>query len=192
MLTDAAMLVSRNVSRTELPVEPVTVEELRVHLRLQTKAHDEHLRELITASRQWIEDAMLWRLLLRQVVVEKFDRFAGEMELRWPAASITSVAYLDPDGDTQTVAATVYELATNHSVSYIRLKYNQYWPTDVRAHEDAVTITYPAGYGSGSSYVPMAIRRALLLHAGGLFRPMDAAPDSVDALLSVYAIHRVL
>lgn len=192
MLTDAAMLVSRNISRTEISTEPVTVEELRTHLRMDTKEHDEHLRELITASRQWIEDVALWRLLLKQVVVEKFDNFAEEMELRWPTASVTSVAYTDTDGDSQTVADTVYELATVHGVNYIRLKHDQTWPTDVRSHEDVVTVTYSAGYGSGSSDVPTAIRRAILLHAGGLFRPVDAAPDTVNALLSMFAIHRVL
>ncbi len=193
MLTNDAMLVSRDVSRTEVSAEPVTVEELRTHLRELTKEHDNHLGELITAARQWAEETALWRLLLNQTVVEKFDRFAGEMELRWPTvSSVTSVAYTDTDGDSQTIAATVYELATNHGTNYIRLKYDQVWPTDARVHESVITVTYVAGYGSSASDVPTSIRRAILLYAGGLFRPADARQDIVDALLASYAIQRVL
>lgn len=193
MLTDEVMLVSRNVSRTELSTEPVTVEELRVHTRQDTKQHDEHFRELITAARQWTEESALWRLLLSQTVVEKFDRFAREMELRWPTvSSLTSVVYDDQDGDSQTVAATVYELGTNHGTNYIHQKYNQYWPNDVRVHIEAITVTYVAGYGSSSSDVPTSIRRAILLYAGGLFNPADASQETVDALLASFAIQRVL
>jgi len=184
------MLRSCRVSRTEPSTEPVSESELRTHLRIDSKEHDEELRSLITAARQTIEEVFLWKLLIDQTCVEYFDRFADGMELRWlPVDSVTSVQYLDADGDTQTLAATVYELSHVHGQGVVRLRYGQVYPA-VRSHPDVVWITYTAGYGTAAD-VPQAIRRALLLYAGGLFDG-DPPLEAIDALLGAYTTQRVL
>ena len=184
------MLRSSRVSRTEVATEPVSVAELRTHLRIDTKEHDEELRSLITAARQTIEEVYLWKLLIDQTCIEYYDFFSDGMELRWlPVDSITSITYLDADAASQTLAATVYELTHINGQGVVRLKYGQSFPTTL-AHPDSVYITYVAGYGAAAD-VPQAIRRALLLYAGGLFDG-DPPLDAMNSLLAPYVTQRVL
>jgi uncharacterized phiE125 gp8 family phage protein len=90
--------------------------------------------------------------------------------------SVTSVKYLDSDGTEQTLAATVYELAFRHGIGQIRLKYNQVYPTTY-GHEDAVYVTYKAGYGTAPSDVPMKIRMGLVQLIAHWYRNREAVTD---------------
>jgi uncharacterized phiE125 gp8 family phage protein len=184
------MLISTRVTRTEPSTEPVTVDELRAHLRMSVKTHDSDLSDYITTARQVIEEAYLSKALIDQAVVEYFDTFADGMELRWaPVDSVTSVQYLDTDGDSQTLAATVYELGDVLGQGVVRLKYDQVFPS-IRAHADVVWITYTAGYGAKAD-VPKAIRRAILLYAGSLHTGV-LPTSTIDSLLSPYRDRRVI
>ncbi len=184
------MLRSTRVERTEPSTEPVTAETLRNHLRVDDKSTDRELDVLITTARQVVEQLYLWKLLIDQTVVEYFDLFANGMELSWgPVDSVTSVQYIDVDGDTQTLSTDIYELAFKNGAGIVRLKFNQVFPS-TQIHKDVVWITYVAGYGSADD-VPKAIQQAILLYAGGLYDG-DIPLPAIDSLLSSYADGRVL
>lgn len=157
------MLRSKNTSRTEPSTEPVTAAEVKTQTRIDYTEHDGELNALITTARKIAEEGYLWRALLTQTCIDKFDVFADAMELRWsPTIAITTVQYVDTAGTTQTLANTVYELGVINGAGVLRLKYGQSWPS-IRSHEDAVTVTYTAGYGTAASNVPAPIRRGIML-----------------------------
>lgn len=184
------MLRSTRVTRTEPTDEPISVAELRRHLREDSKEHDEQLRSLITVARKTIEEVYLWRALIDQTVIEYFDGFADGMELRWsPIDSITSITYLDTNGSEQTLASSVYEAGSENGWGIVRLKYSQTFPS-TRSHADVVWIEYTAGYGTSSDDVPEGIRHAILLYAGGL-HDGDPPLPAIDALLAPYTMQRV-
>lgn len=152
---------SRNSTRTEPTTEPVTPEELRARARLLGTEHDEQLREMIVEARTTIELSWIRQAIMHQTCIDTFD-FLSRMELRWsPVSSITSVVYLDGDGDSQTLATSVYELANENGLGVVRLKNDQVWPT-TQSHEDVVTVTYVAGFGATPDDVPPPIKSAIM------------------------------
>lgn len=98
--------------------EPLTLEEVRVHLRLENVAvspappamNNEELAwctAKITAARQWAED-FLGFPLTDATYVEGFDEFEATLSLPNGATTVTSVQYLDAFNMIQTMASLDY------------------------------------------------------------------------------------
>jgi uncharacterized phiE125 gp8 family phage protein len=189
------MLISTNSTRTEPTLEPVSVAELQSHCRIDDPENHTELEGMIKAARQAIETAHIWRALINQTCVDKFDAFGDLMGLRWPTVqSITSITYVDVDGATQTLSTDIYELAAIDGIGVVRLKYGQEWPS-LYDHEDVVTVTYVAGYGTSPDDVPMPIRQAILIYANWLYvaREGEDGPfGTLDSLLEPYSAWRVM
>lgn len=189
------MIHSTRATRTEPSEEPVSIPELRDAVRITAKTHDAQLGAFLVTARKVIEESYLWRCLINQTCVDRFDTFGGEMELRWsPVQSITTVAYLDADQDSQTLAATYYELGQENGLGIVRPKYGQTWPT-VLAHPDSVTITSVCGYGDDAEDVPQPIRQAILLHALWQHTQregMEYPEEALCSLLGPYISHRCI
>ena len=104
--------------------------------------------------------------------------FAGEIIMpKPPLQSVTSITYVDTNGDTQTVAATVYDAITPSGPRAIPgrvvLKYNQSWPT-ARTQPSAVTIKFIAGWTSAANVPPSAKDGMLMMLAELYERREDA------------------
>ena len=97
------------------------------------------------------------------------DNFPDVIYLpRPPTASVTSVKYVDLDGDTQTlVDGTDYSTDFTTVISTIVPYYNTVWPS-TRTQKAAVTVIFVAGYG-GASSVPPDARKAILLATEDFF-----------------------
>lgn len=189
------MLRSFNTTRTQPTLEPVTSAEVKRQLRIDHTEDDSDLDDMIAEVRRDAEEIRLDRLLIRQTIIDYFNTFDAEMELRWGrASSITSVVYTDANGDSQTLATSVYELGTRNGMGILRLKYGQSWPS-ARGHEDVIAVTYVAGYGTAASDVPLGIRRWIKARAAWMYENRDGedVPWSVtmDSLLAPYATGRV-
>lgn len=146
--------------------EPVTLQEARRQCGLgeDNSAHDELLQRLITAARQQVEqDAGLicytGSFTLKRTEWPEEEWF-DIPELR-PVTSITSITYLDGNGDSQTLATTVYAFESSGVKQFVRLKYGQTWPT-IRGDINGITITAVAGYSSVAN-IPARIKQACLL-----------------------------
>ncbi len=187
---------SSNTSRTQPDDEPVTVSEVKSDLKmLGINDYDDHIRPLVQAATQYVEEQLLWKALLTQTCIDKFDDFGGEFELAWePVQSITSITYQDTDNATQTLATSVYELAARNDAGIVRLKVDQVWPVAL-SHPDSVTITYVAGFGDEPEDVPITIRQAIRVLAGDWQLNPDGdtrVPLQVVSLLSGQAAMRIL
>jgi uncharacterized phiE125 gp8 family phage protein len=144
-------------------VEPVTLDEFLKHARISTSAENAYFETRITAAVEAAESVTRSRCIT-QTWDDSFDTFADTLCLaQQPVQSITSVTYTNTDGDPTVVAATVYELGQRHGLSFVRLKFEQVWPTDVRLHPDSVVVQYVAGYGLAVD-VPTRIKQAIELY----------------------------
>ena len=147
--------------------EPITVAELKDHLRVTAADEDTYLGTLITAARQHIEDRT-GRALKAATVIAKLHAFpdgCSYIELpRTPLRSVASVAYLDEDGASQTWDAENYSVDTDAEPGQLWLAYDVDWPT-TREVDNAVTITYGAGYLT-AALIPDKIKMACLWAAG--------------------------
>lgn len=161
---------------------------------------DTYLNTLITAARQHVEE-ITWRALINQTWDLKLSSFSNPIKIpRPPLQSVTHLKYYDTSSVQQTLATTVYELDTASEPGFVRLKYNQTWPT-CRGHDDDIEIRFVAGYGSAAANVPRAIRHAIQLWAAQLYEHREPVitgtiatrlPDCVHALLEPYRVNDLL
>lgn len=162
--------------------EPVTLAELKLHVRQDFDDDDDYLDTLITAARQWFETALDKQLVTATWIV-KYPYFpAWDIELPYPPLqSVTSIAYRDTGGVTQTLSAATYDVVTHMTPGYVAPKSGYSWPSTGES-PTAVTITFVSGYGSAGS-VPELVKHGIKMLAGAWYENREAiAPGQIGAI----------
>lgn len=144
--------------------EPITIEEAKSWLRVVTNDENTDIKGLIKVARKMVEDdarrayvRKTYKLRLREFPTEDF------IQLERPAvSSISSISYVNSTGGTSTLSTSVYELDANELPGYVRLKYDQEWPS-TRDIQNAVTITFLAGSTAPQADTPIAAKQAIKL-----------------------------
>lgn len=151
------------VVTVEPAAEPLTTDEAKAQCRAESITTDDALFDaLVAAGRSYIEQYTSTKLITQTVEMRcgGFDDFTALPMA--PLQSISGVAYLDPDGNGQTLDAAIYQPLLYGLVPSIRLKPLQSYPP-ILAVKDAITVTAIAGYGSSGANVPPPIIHALKL-----------------------------
>ena len=138
---------------------PVTVDEVKDHLRIDDSSENNWLRGQIEAATSDIE-FYLKRQLISATWKLHLEDFPAQIEIRkCPVSSISSVQYYDSDNAQQTLATSNYDVDLNAQPARILASYGNSWPTSYQ-RPDAVTVTFVAGYGARSA-VPDPIKNAI-------------------------------
>lgn len=204
-------------------VEPVTVNEMRTHMRVEDTSEDAAIIGYITEARLMIENmlgvAMIdqtWFLTLdawpagrerhwdgvrqghRDIM--KMDPSLIDVEIpRWPLSSITSINVYDEDGNaTAVTVADTFDTDTNSIPGRLSLKSGASWPVALRSN-NAIEITYVAGYGAAASAVPADLKRAVKNMTTALYTTRgDGCSDAelmdkanISGVLGSYKVPRV-
>lgn len=149
-------------------IEPVSLDEMKLHLRVDHSDEDTLIAALISAAREQAE-AFTNRAFIEQTLILRLNKFPEVIKLpRPPLISLTSIAYLDGSGVSQTLSSGLYRLGSSHEPARITEAYGQTWPTTYDV-EDAVTVTYKAGYGTAATSVPASIKAAIKLIVEALY-----------------------
>lgn len=165
------------LTRTVAPTGyPVTTAELNAWLKIDTSTENDLIDAAIAAATDHLDaTGVLGRALLTQTWTMKLDdfpladdwnRFAEIAIPLPPLQSVSSIAYLDSTGASQTLATSVYGVETGE-IGRVYLKPDQEWP-EVQDTRSAVTITFVAGYGAASA-VPTPLKVAIRMLAGHFF-----------------------
>ncbi len=165
----------RSLTRQTPPaVEPVTLAEAKAHLRVDTSDDDTYIGTLITAAREWCEQ-YLDRTLVHTQWVMRFDKFPDSgiepVELPRPpmvmsgTATAVTVTFTQEAGPTSTYSTAEYRVDRNATPGAILPIYGSTW-TPHRQDDNAISVTWWAGYGASGSSVPAAIRHAILMLVG--------------------------
>jgi uncharacterized phiE125 gp8 family phage protein len=147
--------------------EPLALAEVRVRLRISHTDDDDDLDLAILRAREDAE-TRLGRALITQTWRLNLDCFpaTGELELpRPPLQSVSSVKYIDEDGDLQTLATSEYVVDTSGEKGRLYLAWEKSWPS-IRIEPNAVRVEFVAGYGDDASDVPARFRAWMLIKAG--------------------------
>lgn len=186
--------------------EPVSLSEMRLHLRVDHDDEDALIQALITAARQHAE-TVTRRQLVTATWELREDAFPSGPE--WPLPlpplqSVASVKYLGEDGTEQTFDASNYVVDTASEPGRIVLKPGASWPSGPLYPAGAARVRFVAGYG-GASAVPEPIKAAIKLIVAHLYehrelmyesvyaaRALTAMAFSADALLWPYRVLRWL
>lgn len=156
--------------------EPVTLTEVKAQARIDLDADDTLLTSYIKAVRQLIETETGRQLLTATWVYRAWGfEHCCYVELpKPPLLTVTSIAYVDSDGVTQTWAASNYRVSTAKGRVYLASGVS--WPS-VRSQFDALQITYTAGYGATAASVPEPLRIAALLWIAHLYEHRETVND---------------
>ena len=177
-------------------MEPVSLAELKSHLRVEDDDEDTLLRGLLTAARLYVERAQR-RSFVNTTWTWTLDEFpSGYLRPpRSPLSSVTSIAYVDTDGTSQTWDSDEYDVDTSVEPGRIEPAYGYSYPATYDQME-AVTVTFVAGYGTADD-VPEATKVAIKMLVGHWYEHREAytevqgvseVPFAVKALIDIYAV----
>lgn len=146
--------------------EPVTLEDVKTHLRLDHETEDELLNSLIVTAREYLEQqtqlalmTQTWRLCLDNWPLDKCIKL-----YKSPVQSIDQIEQFDASG-TGTLISTS-EMLLDSNAHPARLYINaQSAPLQVI---NGIEITFTAGFQSASE-VPDMLKRALLIHIANMY-----------------------
>lgn len=164
--------------------EPVSRVEAKRHVHAEDFADDDaYLESLISAVRDYAEK-YCGAIFASQTLTIKATGWCDFAHLPvTPVVSITSIAYVDANGASQTLADTVYELRGDAVV----LKYGQVWP----AIQSGSLITVVAV--SGYTACPPSVKHAMLLRSKDFYDMRESAGDAnwstFDSLLANYRFY---
>lgn len=173
--------------------EPITLDEAKSHLRVDSDERDDDIVGLIYAARQFAE-LTCNRALLTQIWLVTLPRFGcGAVPL--PGGNVTevnSVQYYDSNNVLQTLSTSKYFPMLTEPA---KLEPDVQWPYTY-CRPDAVQISVDVGYPNAAD-VPDAIKAALKLHVELLLdRPVGAEAAALerarDAILFPYIDGRLL
>lgn len=186
--------------------EPVTLAELKTHLRITDSADDTYLTAIIVEARAEIEASsgltlinQTWRMALDQWPSMSGEWWDGvrdghinmltgtpsELRLpRFPLSSITSVTVYAEDGTgTAVTVASTFDIDTMQYPGRLTLKRGATWPIALRA-SNAIVIDYVAGFGATAADVPAPLRRAVRAMAGYLYEHRGDGCDAGQAYVA--------
>lgn len=164
---------------TETTREPLTMEEIKSHLRipLGNQTEDVYLKSLRKATRRYTEE-FLGRALMKQTRRVVYDSWSTNdyLYLPYPPAiamttspddsgsSGTAICYkAATDGSWTQVSSTVYAIDTVSEPGRVVLDYNSDWPTVTLHNQNPIRIHYTCGYSTAPSGIPDDIRLAMLM-----------------------------
>ncbi len=157
-------------------IEPVTLAEAKLHLRVDADDDDALITSLIVAARIWCEGFQN-RAFITQTITGYLDRFANSISLpQPPLISVESIKYFDTGGDQQTLSDSIYDVDTTSEPGLITLAFNQSWPA-IRSVHHSVEIIFKAGYGDAGSDVPDTVKSAMKLLIGHLYEHRETVCD---------------
>lgn len=147
---------------TDPASEPVSLDEAKTQLRVDASDEDAHITSLISVARRKVEQET-GRVLISQTVKAYWDKWPSGNALclpLYPAASITSVEYIDEDGASQTWASSNYTADLVGMQPRIVANPDVDVP-DLGDYLNAITVTYVAGQSTAGA-VPAELKHAIL------------------------------
>jgi uncharacterized phiE125 gp8 family phage protein len=183
--------------RVEGPTEePLTLADARLHLRLDTADEDTYVSALITAARQWVELKTSRTMLTTSWLLSLPEWPTGPIYLpNGPLQGITSVQYLDDNGETQDLDDGLFVVDQYNVPPRLVLAPSQSWPS-ITSQAGAIQVQYDSGWPDAES-VPGPLKQAMLLLIGHWYEHREAAlenpiltlvPLGVEALIAPYRL----
>lgn len=154
--------------------EPITVSELKTHLRIDADDYstNEDLVNIIRTGREHVEN-ITSRKLFTQTWNYYIDAFPAKRYIKIPFGNLQSIAhvkYTDSDGTQTTMTVnTEYIVETNGSqCGRIVLPYSVAWPSFTAYTSNPIVIQFLCGWTTIPA-IPSTIKSAIKLICGNLY-----------------------
>lgn len=192
-------------------VEPTDLALVKQHLRVTFTDEDAYIANLIQVARNYVEITrglctitQQWKLYLdRFPFGDRVEQWPWTAPLsaimlpRFPIQSVDSIQYTDSAGAAHTVAPSDYVVDNVSRIARVVPAANKSWPGTSFAPQNAVVVSFTAGYGNDGSSLPPTLRQALLLLVGLWYENREdivvgtrlaavTIPKAADALLQLH------
>jgi len=151
--------------------EPVSLDEAKLHLRVDGTDDDAWITRAIKAARMWCETRACAAFVTQtaELALERFptapDREAPAIVVPLPPLStVTSVQYYDAQGVLQTLDASKYQVDAVSQPGRILPAPGTSWPATQSGRIDAVKVTFVCGVASDQ--VDPRVPQAILMLVG--------------------------
>lgn len=189
-------------------VEPVTLTEAKLHLKVETADEDPLIESLIVAARQACELAtglalitQTWRYFL--------DAFPGRCEEWWdgsrdgarnsgsstaleiplpPLLGVVHVKTYDQADAAAIIPSGDYQVDTAARPGRIAMRGFAPWPIVTLRPVNGVEIEFQAGFGASQSAVPEQLRQGILQHVAFLYTHRGDQLDSNGNVAEISAL----
>ena len=131
---------------------PVSLSDLKTHLRISNTASDDYLYTLLLASNSLVEN-FTNRKLVYQTIKVFYDQFPCSGEIKVPFGqlkSVTHVKYTDSNDDQSTFSTDYYSVDTDGEPGRIILDYGESWPIDTLRTNNPIEVQFVCGYYAGA------------------------------------------
>ncbi|HEX3674032.1 MAG TPA: head-tail connector protein [Rhizomicrobium sp.] len=173
-------------------VEPVTLDEAKAHLKVDTTDDDALITNLIGAARARAE----WhtgRAFITQSWMLWLDAWPCGMPVEiplLPVQAVSAVTTYAPDGTPAVLDTALYQVDVTSA--RVALKPGAVLPTLLRPI-NAVSIAFTAGYGDAETNVPPLVRQGILDIAADLYTNRgDGTGEMPLEALALLAPYRIL
>lgn len=153
---------------TEPATTPVSLDEVKAHLRVDFADEDELITGMIGTATEMIEAETGLALINREYEVAYDCLHRAVILPVMPAVSVASIQFLDTDNTLQTIDSADYRLIDRHEKPQVIPAYGKVWPT-VLAVPESVFVRYVAGHGENPADVPETLRQAVLKTVASLY-----------------------
>jgi hypothetical protein len=182
---------------TPAAAEPLTLEEMKVFLRIDHDNDDSLVTGLIAAARQFCEN-FTGRALITRSYSLFLDHWAGATQLGWwdgvqegadilhrndtlslphpPLVSVTRINTYDESNSATEYAAANYFVDTVGIPARIVLKSGVLPPMPARI-ANGIEVQFSAGYGTTASAVPAVLRQGMKQMIAHLYEHRGDTPD---------------
>ena len=177
---------------TRPTAEPISHHDAKLWLRLDHTTEDALVDSLIRMVREQVEEHGI--AMITQTWDLRLDRFPSVIRIpKTPVQEVSSISYVDGNGDTQTLAASKYTVDFRSTPARIVPAYGTSWPS-ARSEPNAVTVRFIAGYGSGATPVEIPERilqamRLALTTAYTMRADHEVAQTAVARVLDNYGLY---
>lgn len=168
------------VSTSQPSVEPLSLDDAKLHARIDISYDDDLTTQYIVAARRYVENYCKLSL-----ITQNWSVFYDHRDVQWydtrsiirlpmqPVQSITAITtYNDIDSST-VFDSSNYRLSGDNRIC---LNANCYWPDNVRMN-DSVKIDFVAGYGNVATSVPNDIIQAIRMLVAFYYQTREATSD---------------
>lgn len=171
-------------------VEPVDLDQVKEHLRVDGSDEDATIMRKIMTARKDIETLSLHALITQTWELYEDAWPASEIELPFPPLqSVTGVYYTDQDGTETEFDSSNYHVDTISKPGRVVLKSTASWPKTVLADINGIRVRFVAGFGDDQFSVDNRAVQALLLLVGHYYENREASLSGTTARLLPQGVH---
>lgn len=171
------------------PDDLLSVEEAKLHLRVDHDAEDDLITAYIAAAVAWMDG---WQGILGRCILTQTWSFTApalaSMPLPFPDVQSAIVSYLDAAGEEQVVDPASYRVRTIKGAGHLTFADDFSAPAVLAGRDDVVTVSIDCGW----AVAPAPLKVAALMLVSHWYHHREGGPEDIPATVkAVVAPFRV-